>query len=859
MSQEIIEPQELLNGLDSLLGRDGDVKTADGMSKIYSLMKEAKKMVSRCIYLNILLQTRSQEVLKKFIKAGGYELLNSWLTYSKSTSNVSLLHQILLTLHHLPLTVDHLKMNNTAKIVKQLSKSSEDEELRKIAALLVNDWMAVIRSQSNSGPAEKDKKKKEDNKRSPVHDKSPDGKKEIKLEMKAEEVEKKEKPKTVRTTAPSHAKFRSTGLEVEPLVPAAAKKNVSASPISEKYNLKPAPLKRQSSVLLPPEVPPAEKKYKPLNITPNAAKEIKVKIIPPQPIESTGFLDALNSAPIPGIKFKKKKKVMSPTSTKQSPFESKTADASSVKPPSPEAAPAPQPPVPAVAVMAPELMEVERPGTPVPAVEVPEPMEMEMPEPIIAVENKPEEMMVDPIQLTKKGKKKKTVSWREESKLREYFYFELDETERVNVNKIKDFGEAAKRELLMDRHAFETGRRLSHDAMEAKISWTCPNLIDLEKPLAEPGSGSREKFVQASRERGILQEIFLSKDSVPDSPYEPDPEAYEPVPPKLIPLDEDYSMDDSMYQDSGETLPASQSPDSATSAKLPPVLANLIGSMGGGKSPQHLSTSTSVSVQEIISSIMGGHNSQKTEDLMKQPAFSDKIKQLLESLHNQQSASPNVSQGLLGSSPVANFSPGPKNVPHYPSGHGGSFTGPNGSGPHGGGSGSPHGGPHGGGPSGPHGGGPGGPHGGGPRGPHGGGPHGGHGSHHAPHGPGGPHGPHSGHGGPAGSARGGPHGGPHGGGPRMMGPPPSSQDGYWEQPNENMRGGPHGMRGGAYHRGRGEPPNFRGRGGRRGGRSERGGGMANRPVCRHFTLKGNCRYEGKCAFYHPGVNGPPLP
>lgn len=33
-------------------------------------------------------------------------------------------------------------------------------------------------------------------------------------------------------------------------------------------------------------------------------------------------------------------------------------------------------------------------------------------------------------QLTKKGKKKKTVSWPEESKLREYFYFELDETER---------------------------------------------------------------------------------------------------------------------------------------------------------------------------------------------------------------------------------------------------------------------------------------------------------------------------------------------------------------------------------------------------------------------------------------------
>lgn len=116
----------------------------------YSLMKEARKMVSRCTYLNILLQTQSSEVLVKwvgiwvtamgflgcwwgtrsvgcgpskiqeghqilllpahrFIDVGGYKLLNNWLTYSKTTNNIPLLQQILLTLQHLPLTVDHLK------------------------------------------------------------------------------------------------------------------------------------------------------------------------------------------------------------------------------------------------------------------------------------------------------------------------------------------------------------------------------------------------------------------------------------------------------------------------------------------------------------------------------------------------------------------------------------------------------------------------------------------------------------------------------------------------------------------------------------------------------------------------------
>lgn len=105
------------------------------------------------------------------------------------------------------------------------------------------------------------------------------------------------------------------------------------------------------------ETPHLEKKYKPLNTPSNSAKEIKVKIIPPQresqsvcrlcgrsdetsptllclsvcvcvraaAMECTGFLDALNSAPVPGIKIKKKKpgaaatpnaKAVSPTTNK---------------------------------------------------------------------------------------------------------------------------------------------------------------------------------------------------------------------------------------------------------------------------------------------------------------------------------------------------------------------------------------------------------------------------------------------------------------------------------------------------------------------------------------------------------------
>ncbi|XP_070275108.1 serine/threonine-protein phosphatase 1 regulatory subunit 10 isoform X2 [Myotis yumanensis] len=873
-----IDPKELLKGLDSFLNRDGEVKSADGISKIFSLMKEARKMVSRCTYLNILLQTQSSEILVKFIDVGGYKLLNNWLTYSKTTNNIPLLQQILLTLQHLPLTVDHLKQNNTAKLVKQLSKSSEDEELRKLASVLVSDWMAVIRSQSSAQPAEKDKKKrKEEGKGRTTPPERPLT--EVKAEPRAEEApeKKKEKPKSLRTTAPSHAKFRSTGLELETpsLVP--VKKNASAVMVSDKYNLKPIPLKRQSSAAAPGDTAPhAEKKYKPLNTTPNATKEIKVKIIPPQPMEGLGFLDALNSAPVPGIKIKKKKKVLSPTAAKPSPFEGKTStEPSTAKPSSPEPAP-------------PEAMDTDRPGTPVPPVEVPELLDAASLEPG-ALDAKPVESPGDPSQLTRKGRKRKTVTWPEEGKLREYFYFELDETERVNVNKIKDFGEAAKREILSDRHAFETARRLSHDNMEEKVPWVCPRPLVLPSPLVTPGSNSQERYVQAEREKGILQELFLNK----ESPHEPDPEPYEPVPPKLIPLDEECSMDDTPYVETLEPGEAGGSPDGAGGSKLPPVLANLMGSMGAGKSPQGPGGG-GISVQEILTSIMGSPNSHPSEELLKQPDYSDKIKQML------------VPHGLLGPGPIANGFPqggpgGPKGMQHFPPGPGGPMPGP-------------HGGP--GGPGGPVGprllGPPPPPRGGDPfwdgpadpmrGGPMRGGPGPGPGPYHRGRGGRGGNepppppppfrgarggrsggGPPNGRGGPGGGMGGGhrPHEGPGGGmgsgsGHRPHEGPGGSMGGNGgHRPHEGPgHGGPHGHRphdvpGHRGHDHRGPPPHEHrghngpghGGGGHRGhdGGHSHGGDMSNRPVCRHFMMKGNCRYEDSCAFYHPGVNGPPLP
>ncbi|XP_029369637.1 serine/threonine-protein phosphatase 1 regulatory subunit 10 isoform X2 [Echeneis naucrates] len=788
-----VDPREILKGVEALLGKDGELRSLEGVPKVFSLMKASTKMVSRCMYLNILLQTKSHDVLNRFIRVGGYRLLNSWLTYSKTTNNTPLLQLILLTLQKLPLKVDHLKQNNTAKLVKQLSKSAETEDLRRLASVLVDGWMATIRSQSvsSSGNSPADKKKKKEESKLPLRD--------VK-EKSGDEEKRKEKPKA---HAPSHTKIRSIGLEMDMPNPAPVKKASTAPQLGDKYNIKPPVLKRPS--LGPSDAPPLEKKYKPLNTPSNSAKEIKVKIIPAQPMECTGFLDALNSAPVPGIKIKKKKpsagipanaKAVSPTSNKASPFENKPSaySSSSAKPSSPETAASNTP--------TDENQEPEQPGTPVPS-EDPEALDNGE-KPNALAEPRAEEES-----LTKKGKKKKTVHWAEEEQLKHYFYFDLDETERVNVNKIKDFGEAAKRELMMDRQTFEMARRLSHDTMEERVPWTLPRPLTLSGSLVTPGANSTEKLTQRDREMGILQEIFLSKESVPDSPHEPDTEPYEPMPPRLIPLDEDSSMLEDGYVEPMDTISQHGAIAQNESSKLPPVLANLMVNLSNSsRSPQatntiNNSTTPSVNVQELLSSIMGASGNQSTEDLIKQPDFSDKIKQLLGSLqqtqNQNQSGPPPVNQGLLGHGPGMNNMNNMNMHMQMPMNGGYPPNNP-----------------------------PGGPRFNHPPPPH----------NHAP---------------PFNT----------GGGPRMMGPPPGQGRGdngsYWG--DDSIRGGSH--RGGHFHRGgRGRvgEPGFRGRGrgGPRGGHNNMND-MSKRPVCRHFMMKGSCRYESNCAFYHPGVNGPPLP
>lgn len=130
--------------------------------------------------------------------------------------------------------------------------------------------------------------------------------------------------------------------------------------------------------------------------------------------------------------------------------------------------------------------------------------------------------------------------WAEESNLKTFHYFELDETERVNVNKLKDFEEVKREEMMREKQAIlakKAGFDLD-DGLTVTHFWNPLMPIGTEDlPNFPKGTKSNEVMVQREREEHVLAAIYFNKSAIPPSPHEPDfhPETKCP-PPVNIPL-----------------------------------------------------------------------------------------------------------------------------------------------------------------------------------------------------------------------------------------------------------------------------------------------------------------------------------
>lgn len=166
---------------------------------------------------------------------------------------------------------------------------------------------------------------------------------------------------------------------------------------------------------------------------------------------------------------------------------------------------------------------------------------------------------------------KKSIKWKPDTELEEIQYFELDETERVNVT--KTFTDMKYLERIHERDAFQKGRNLSNDdVMEEKTNWRPLIPVDADGQVqVEHGKNSKEKDIQAIRQKGTLQPLYFSKSMIPDSAFEPDPETHPYTEPTIIPLDDVTGNQDNIsdFRNMPWPEPKGNAPPSSANMNVP--------------------------------------------------------------------------------------------------------------------------------------------------------------------------------------------------------------------------------------------------------------------------------------------------
>lgn len=90
------------------------------------MSKYSKKLVSKCIYIQILKCTDT-DLLVQFMNVGGWQLVHSWLVDGIDSKNWPLIQELLELLLLCPVDVPRLQSNSSPKLVKSLSREDENE------------------------------------------------------------------------------------------------------------------------------------------------------------------------------------------------------------------------------------------------------------------------------------------------------------------------------------------------------------------------------------------------------------------------------------------------------------------------------------------------------------------------------------------------------------------------------------------------------------------------------------------------------------------------------------------------------------------------------------------------------------
>lgn len=119
-----IDPQQLLETLEILLAPNGGIKSADEVVRIVTLMQKfSRKLVSKCIYIQILKATRP-DLLDRFLERNGWDLLNLWFSDAIKAQNWPFCLELIELFSQCPISASRLKdnveLNSAPRLINQL-------------------------------------------------------------------------------------------------------------------------------------------------------------------------------------------------------------------------------------------------------------------------------------------------------------------------------------------------------------------------------------------------------------------------------------------------------------------------------------------------------------------------------------------------------------------------------------------------------------------------------------------------------------------------------------------------------------------------------------------------------------------
>ena len=181
-------------------------------------------------------------------------------------------------------------------------------------------------------------------------------------------------------------------------------------------------------------------------------------------------------------------------------------------------------------------------------------------------------------------KRAKKITWRPETELEAVRFFEVDENERVNVNKLK-FENMREFESKMEKAAMKSKNSIGDEGDTPTVQWYKPVRITVtnREPFT-PGQNSKERSIQNDREKNVLQEIYFTREMTPDTPKEADPDSntIKTGQPALIPTEDAEADENGILYYGHKPWPTpkenevSQQAQLESQFSLPPALSSLL-------------------------------------------------------------------------------------------------------------------------------------------------------------------------------------------------------------------------------------------------------------------------------------------